>query len=31
MKVAYKLGVTDKEVDKLGEAVVQVLGKSANN
>jgi len=27
MKVAYKLGVTDKEVDKLCEAVVKVLGK----
>jgi hypothetical protein len=27
MKVAYKLGVTDKEVDKLCGAVVKVLGK----
>src|SRR5215472_8980945 len=27
MKVAYKLGVTDKEVDKLCEAVLGALGK----
>jgi|SRR5579872_3458686 len=27
MKVAYKLGVTDKEIDKLCDAVVKALGK----
>jgi hypothetical protein len=29
MKVARKLGVTDKEVDKLGVAVIDALGKQA--
>jgi hypothetical protein len=28
MKVAYKLGVTDKEIDKLCGAVVKALGKA---
>ena len=28
MKVAYRLGVTDKEIDKLCDAVVKVLGKA---
>jgi Winged helix DNA-binding domain len=28
MKVAYKLGVTDKEIDKLCDAVVKALGKA---
>src|SRR5262250_2640654 len=27
MKVAYKLGVTDKEIDKLSDAVVKALSK----
>lgn len=27
MKVAYKLGVTDKEIDKLSDAVIKALGK----
>jgi len=29
MKTAYKLGVTDKEVDKLSDAVVQALSKDS--
>ena len=29
MKTAYKLGVTDKEIDKLCDAVVKALGKSS--
>lgn len=29
MKVAYKLGVTDKEIDRLCEAVIKALGKAA--
>ncbi len=28
MKIAYKLGVTDKEIDKLCDAVVKALGKA---
>src|SRR5687767_11733208 len=29
MKVASKLGITEKEIDKLGDAIVKALGKEA--